>query len=117
MKEKLPTDSILAQRICSAEEVLKYAIDHCLPVVQYVETYQGNSRHYNWGDCITPHFSGKNHYVLRALFCLAAVGRKKKCRWLHKMTVLWPSARFCHPEESTEIVKEACSVIYILLKY
>lgn len=78
MKEKLPTDSILAQRICSAEEVLRYPINHRLAMIQCVVNllytiHQGNSYHYTWGDCITPHFLGKNHYVLRALFCLAAV--------------------------------------------
>lgn len=87
MKEKLPTDSILAQRICSAEEVLRYPINHRLPMM--LETYsilytRGIATIITGGDCVTPHFSGKNHYVLRALFCLAAVWRKK-CRELHKI--------------------------------
>jgi len=77
MKEKLPTDSILAQRICSAEEVLKYAIDHCLPVVQYVETYQGNSRHYNWGELHHTPLFREESLRFKSFVLLGCSGQKK----------------------------------------
>lgn len=65
------------------------------------------------GDCITPHFSGKNHYILRALFCFAAVWRKKS-RWLHKIAkwkILPPS--WIGKVKQSSVILALFSILYL----